>query len=109
VSEGPQTGPADEDVRRAGTPPVPPPVAADPFPAPTGDAGRHRTEQVPFPLPPVAAPGAPPATPGPPTGRLQLGGYPPRVPGAGAPRPPARRREDAGPAQLPDDGADDEP
>ena len=103
MNEGPQSAPADDDVRRAGTPPVPPPVAADPPPAPDGDAGRHRTEQVPFPLPPVAAPGPPPAAAGPPTGKLRLGGYPPRVP-----RPPAPRPEDGGPARSADDGADDE-
>jgi hypothetical protein len=108
VSDGPSTGPADEHVRRAGTPPVPRPAGGDPSLARDGDDGRHRTQQVP--LPPTAAP--PVVAPGPATGRLQLGGYPPRVPGAPRtdPRPAAQPPEDAPSrsAQLPDGGADDD-
>ncbi len=81
---GPGTGPVGAQVTR---PPVPPTGR------PGGGAadGAHRTERVPFPLPaptPVDGPSDVPAGPGQPeTGALDLGGYPPRVPGAGARRP----------------------
>jgi putative Holliday junction resolvase len=53
--------------------------------------GQHRTERVPFPLPtpPVPAPDE--------TGRLNLGGYPPVVPGAGPGSPPAAAPGSSGP------------
>ncbi|WP_164700394.1 hypothetical protein [Modestobacter sp. KNN46-3] len=70
ASDGPGTGPVEERTRRSGRPPVPP--AAPPAT--------------------VEQPAAPPET-----GRLHLGGYPPRVPGAA-------RRE----AAPPDDGARDD-
>ena len=104
--DGTETGPVEERTRRSGRPPVPAAVPSDQ----AGD-GQHRTEQVPFPLPPLRLegqqrpgeprpaaprteqlpvqparnPGPPPAAPE--TGQLQLGGYPPRVPGASRPRP----------------------
>ena len=77
ASDGPQTGPVEEPVPQTRRPPVPGAVPPD-------EPGRHRTEQVPFPLPPLppmpAAP-VPAPTPGPATGQLDRGGYPPRVPG----------------------------
>ena len=72
-----------EPVAQTGRPPVPP------RPAPSGAspdeaaAGQRATERVPFPLPPLDSDDAPP--PDPETGQLDLGGYPPRVPGR--PRP----------------------
>ena len=99
--DGTETGPVEDRTRRSGRPPVPAPVPSEPD---AGD-GRHRTERVPFPLPPLQgdrpaaprteqlpvqparAPGSPPVAPE--TGQLQLGGYPPRVPGADRPRPAA--------------------
>jgi hypothetical protein len=112
VSDGPHTGPVGERAGRAGKPPVPQPVPADPpaepggedgqhrtervpfplpapggaGPGPDGD-GQHRTEQVPFPLPSLRPSGTPTSAPSPETGRLYLGGYPPRVPGAARPVP----------------------
>ncbi|GAA4750349.1 hypothetical protein GCM10023328_36340 [Modestobacter marinus] len=66
-----------------------------------GHDGRHRTERVPFPVP---GPGGPPAGPPvtvqqpaarpPETGRLELGGYPPRVPRAARPHPAAVPRHE---------------
>ena len=106
-TDGTDTGPVEERTRRSGRPPVPAPVPSE---AEAGD-GQHRTERVPFPLPPMRLEGAqrpgeprpaaprteqlpvqPARNPGPPpaapqTGQLQLGGYPPRVPGADRPRP----------------------
>ena len=110
-SDGTGTGPVDDATRRSGRPPVP---APGPSEQPAGD-GQHRTERVPFPLPPLQGerPAAPrteqlpaqpaPGTPGrqapgaPETGQLQLGGYPPRVPGAARPRAadPAQDDDDA--------------
>jgi hypothetical protein len=111
MSEGPdgrQDGPA-ESIRRSGRPPVPPrPVPAD---GPAAPAGQHPTERIP--LPPSTAgvargdhqpedereeeqPVAPRPVAAPETGQLDLGSYPPRVPGR--PRP---GREDAG--SRPDD------
>jgi hypothetical protein len=116
VSDGPHTGPAGERAGPSGKPPVPGPLPADPsavpggedgqhrtervpfpLPAPGGagpgsdggpdDDGQHRTEQVPFPLPSLRPSGTPVPAPGPETGRLYLGGYPPRVPGAARPGP----------------------
>ncbi|MFQ1001173.1 hypothetical protein [Modestobacter sp. SSW1-42] len=84
---------------------------------PDAGDGRHRTERVPFPLPPLQgdrptappteqlpaqpAPGAPARQPAaaPETGQLQLGGYPPRVPG------PARQRPADPPPAADDDDA----
>lgn len=81
---GPGTGPVGQ---RAARPPVPPTGRA---PRRAAD-GEHRTERVPFPLPApgaVAEPsGAPTRTGQPETGALDLGGYPPRVPGAAGRRP----------------------
>jgi hypothetical protein len=83
-----------------------------PFPLPVPPDQRHGTERLRFPVPnqppqpadqpadqpPAQPPGtagpADPAPGGPETGRLDLGGYPPRVPGA-RPRPDAARSEDA--------------
>jgi hypothetical protein len=87
VSEGPDTGPVAAQAPRPGRPAAP---RAVPLP-PEGDAGRHRTEQAPVPLPPATAAQDPVA--GPATGQLDLGGYPPRVPG---PRPSGPREEDDG-------------
>jgi hypothetical protein len=101
-SDGTGAGPAEEWTRRSGRPPVPTPVSSET----DGEDGQHRTERVPFPLPPLRSedeqrPAAPrteqlPAQPAPgtaggrpaapETGQLELGGYPPRVPGAGRPR-----------------------
>jgi hypothetical protein len=86
-SDGPQTGPVGERAGRSGKPPVPRPVSPD-----LSD-GQHRTEQVPFPLPPLPPQGVP--DPAPETGRLFLGGYPPRVPGAAGRRPGAERHDPA--------------
>ena len=104
-TDGTETGPAEEATRRSGRPSVPAPVPSEPD---AGD-GRHRTERVPFPLPPLQGdrPSAPrteqlPAQPAPgaagrqpavapETGQLQLGGYPPRVPGAARQRPSGER------------------
>ena len=117
-TDGTDTGPVEERTRRSGRPPVPAPV-----PSEQAD-GQHRTERVPFPLPPLdgdqqtgerpaaprteqlpaqPAPGAPGRQPAaaPETGQLQLGGYPPRVPGPGRPRPGAAADD---PAE--DDGDD---
>ncbi len=84
ASSGPGTGPVG---RRAARPPVPPAGRA---PGRAVD-GEQPTERVPFPLPapaPVGEPAGAPAAPGPPeTGALDLGGYPPRVPGGAARRP----------------------
>lgn len=108
-TDGTDEGPAEQRTRRSGRPPVPAPV---PSATDAGD-GQHRTERVPFPLPPMQLggaqrpgeprpaaprteqlpvqpardPGAPPAAPE--TGQLRLGAYPPRVPDADRPRPAA--------------------
>ncbi|MCZ2812852.1 MULTISPECIES: hypothetical protein [unclassified Modestobacter] len=112
ASDGPGTGPVEGQTRRSGRPPVPPaapPEDAAPARDGTGNDGtehdgQHRTERVTFPVPgPGGRAAAPPATVEQPaarppeTGRLHLGGYPPRVPGAA-------RRE----AAPPHDGARDD-
>jgi len=108
-TDGTEDAPVERGTRRSGRPPVPAPV---PFEQEAGE-GQHRTERVPFPLPPLQGerPAAPrteqlPAQPAsgdpgrqptaaPETGQLQLGGYPPRVPGAARQRPAeARPAED---------------
>ncbi|MGY1838598.1 MULTISPECIES: hypothetical protein [unclassified Modestobacter] len=101
TSDGPGAGPVEEPVEQTGRPPVPGRAPADDV-SPAGEpdgtpAGgdRHHTERVPFPLP------APKQAPQ--TGRLQLGGYPPRVPGAGRRAEPAPADENAG-GQAEDDG-----
>jgi len=75
ASDGPQTGPVGEPVAQTRRPPVPGAVPPD-------EPGVHRTEQVPFPLPPLPAMTASPdPVPGPVTGQLDLSDYPPKVPG----------------------------
>jgi hypothetical protein len=84
-SDGPQTGPVGERAGRSAKPPVPRAMPSDPAaPGPAPD-GRHRTERVPFPLPPLPPHGLPEPAPGSETGRLHLGGYPPKVPGGSRP------------------------
>ncbi|MGY2081160.1 hypothetical protein [Modestobacter sp. SYSU DS0657] len=103
ASDGSGTGPVEEPVAQTGRPPVPGRAPADDGrdgrqDAEPGGEGRHSTERVPFPLPelhqhlPEQAPG---------TGRLQLGGYPPRVPGA-------IRRPDAAPGDRRTDWPDED-
>jgi hypothetical protein len=96
ASDGPDTGPMAEPVAQTGRPPVPRPVPSDAGARSTPDDGVHRTEAVPFPLPPLPAGGQP----DPATGRLYLGGYPPRVPGAvpGTPPPEPPRAAASGDA-----------
>ena len=88
--------PADrDDEQQTGIVPSPVPVPPD---------SRHRTERLRFPLPaqppqPADQPSGTPQAAGaersePETGRLYLGGYPPRVPGA-RPRPDATPPDDA--------------
>jgi hypothetical protein len=97
-SDGSPTGPMGHQTDRPGKPPVPRPVPSDPpAPAAREDGQQHRTEQVPYPLPPLPPQGVPGPAAGPATGRLYLGGYPPRVPGGGRPRP-----EGAAPADAPE-------
>jgi hypothetical protein len=80
--DGPDRDPVAEPVTQTGRPPVPPrPVPAGAGPEEGAPAGQHATERVPFPLPPLDRQGAPAQDPE--TGQLDLGGYPPRVPGAG--------------------------
>jgi hypothetical protein len=93
-SDGPDTGPVEE---RAGRPDRPPVSRSLPADDPGVLDGRHRTEQVPFPLPPLPPQDVP--RPAPETGRLYLGGYPPRVPG------PVRRPDTAPQDAAPEDGA----
>jgi hypothetical protein len=100
-SDGRQTGPLGEGAGRSGKPPVPRSAASDPAAPGAEPDGQHRTERVPFPLPPLPPQELPGATSGPATGRLFLGGYPPRVPGAG---PRAGTGADAA---APGDGRDD--
>ncbi len=84
--DGPDGDPAVEPVPQLLRPPVPPrPVPWDATSEEGAPAGRHATERVPFPLPPLDRQDAPAQDPE--TGQLDLGGYPPRVPGAGRPRP----------------------
>ena len=84
ASDGPEGDPVVEPVAQTGRPPVPPrPAPSDTSAEEAAAAGQHATERVPFPLPPLDSDGAPP--PDPETGQLDLGGYPPRVPGR--PRP----------------------
>jgi hypothetical protein len=83
--DGPEYESVAEPVTQAGRPPVPPrPVPSGAATAEEETAGQHRTERVPFPLPPPAQQDEPAHDPE--TGQLDLGGYPPRVPGAGRPR-----------------------
>jgi len=109
--DGTESGPGEARTRQSGRPPVPTAVPSEQHAA----DGQHRTERVPFPLPPrhdgeqprPAAPrteqlpaqpaggapdGQPPAAPV--TGQLRLGGYPPRVPGAARTRPAPPAAED---------------
>jgi len=88
-SDGPATGPGEQPVAQTGRPPVPRAVPAD---EPRGDDGVQRTEQVPFPLPPLPS-GSPAPVAGPATGQLDLGGYPPKPPGRGRPRPDDEDRD----------------
>ncbi|HEV7870936.1 MAG TPA: hypothetical protein VGO95_06735 [Modestobacter sp.] len=103
-SDGPDTGPVEERAGRTGRPPVPGSLPSDQPAAPGSgwdgggpEDGRHRTEQVPFPLPPLPPPDVP--QPAPETGRLYLGGYPPRVPGPA--RRPGIESRDPAPADEP--------
>ncbi|MCW2508015.1 MAG: hypothetical protein JWP68_1163 [Modestobacter sp.] len=93
-SDGPDTGPVEERAGRPDRPPVPRSLPAD---DPGVLDGRHRTEQVPFPLPPLPPQDVP--RPAPETGPLDLGGYPPRVPG------PVRRPDTARQDAAPEDDA----
>jgi hypothetical protein len=134
VSDGtddPATGPAGERSGRPGPPPVLRPgrsgaegrpasrdgeqqTGVVPLPPPVPPDRRHRTERLRFPLPahppqPADQPAQAPQSAGserhdPETGRLYLGGYPPRVPGA-RPRPDATPPEgaDSGPGGAGDD------
>ncbi|MBB3675502.1 hypothetical protein FHX36_001237 [Modestobacter versicolor] len=109
MTERPDGTQGEEPVTQAGRPPVPPAPPSD-RPAP-GTGGQRRTERVPFPLPPLPAqptaddaPGAPPAA-APATGQLDLGGYPPRVPGRH--RPAGDDRSVARDEDPPDDPAPD--
>jgi len=86
-------------VTQTGRPPVPRPVPSDAAESRGEGDGVQRTEQVPFPLPPLP-PGSPAPVAGPATGQLQLGGYPPKVPG------PGRARPDGEGKGGDDDGAD---
>jgi len=95
-SEG--AGPGERPVTQTGRPPVPRLAPADAAEQHRDDDGVQHTEQVPFPLPPLPA-GSPAPAAGPPTGQLDLGGYPPKVPGPGRHRPD----DDA------DGGSSDEP
>ena len=82
-SEGPAPEPAAQPVPQTGRPPVPG-TASDPSVRRDGEAGQQRTEQVPFPLPPLPetpADARPAPVAGPPTGQLDLSDYPPRLPG----------------------------
>ena len=82
--DGPDGDPVGEPVPQMLRPPVPPrPVPSDATSEEGTPAGQHATERVPFPLPPLDRQGAPAQDPE--TGQLDLGGYPPRVPGR--PRP----------------------
>jgi hypothetical protein len=82
ASDRPEIGPVAEPVTQTGRPPVPRPVPSDADAERAGDDGQHRTEAVPFPLPPLPPAGMPDPVPGPATGRLYLEDYPPRVPPA---------------------------
>jgi hypothetical protein len=70
---GPDAAPVAEPVPQTGRPPVPPrPAPSGELPVTgTGPVGEPATGQPAEPM----------------TGQLDLGGYPPRVPGAGRPRP----------------------
>jgi hypothetical protein len=73
--DGPDAAPVAEPVPQTARPPVPP------RPAPSGELpvtgpGNGPADE------PATGPAAEPMT-----GQLDLGGYPPRVPGAGRPRP----------------------
>jgi hypothetical protein len=91
--DGRQTGPVEERAGRSGKPPVPRRLPADPPPAPEG-AGRHRTEQVPSPLP----------DPGSADGRHRTEQVPRRLPAEPLPDPGSadgRHRTEAVPFPLP--------
>ena len=84
--DGPDPEPVAEPVAQTGRPPVPPRRApSHAAPAERAAGAQHSTERVPFPLPPLARQGAPVHDPE--TGQLDLGGYPPQVPGAGRAEP----------------------
>ena len=123
ASDGPGARPGEQPVPQTGRPPVPRPLPSDAAPSAAGpsDAGAsdaglaaedrgpaahggHATEQVPFPLPPLL-PGGPAPVAGPPTGQLDLGGYPPRVPGTPAPRPGAGHQDQQRDGDQREDGA----
>jgi hypothetical protein len=91
--------PVARPVQQTGRPPVPATAPADDDARPDEEAGRHRTEQVPFPLPPLPpADARPAAVPGPATGQLDLSGYPPRVPGGRRPDAAAADPDEDAPA-----------
>jgi hypothetical protein len=104
ASDRPETGPVAEPVTQTGRPPVPRPVPSDADAERAGDDGQHRTEAVPFPLPPLPPAGmsdaVPDPVPGPATGRLYLEDYPPRVPRAD----PGGAQQGSARGTAPDDG-----
>jgi hypothetical protein len=96
-SDGSDREPVARPVQQTGRPPVPVTAPSEDTARRDDESGWHRTEQVPFPLPPLPPGDArPAAVPGPATGQLDLSGYPPRVPGG--------RRPDAATA-APDEDA----
>jgi hypothetical protein len=99
-SERPPQEPGARPVPQTGRPPVPRTVPSDAAARRDDDAGQHRTEEVPFPLPPL--PQAAPEASGPVTGQLDLRDYPPRVPGGR--RPGTHGADDPADTDL-DDGA----
>jgi hypothetical protein len=93
ASDGPDPERVAEPVPQTGRPPVPRRLSSGAPSRAEGDDGGHRTEEVPFPLPPLpqVIPDSRPAeVPGPETGELDLGDYPPRVPGGLRSRPGTR-------------------
>jgi hypothetical protein len=83
-SDVPAQEPVAQPVPQTGRPPVPGAVPSDPAARREEEVGQHRTEQVPFPLPPLPqapADARPAPVAGPPTGQLDLSDYPPRLSG----------------------------
>jgi hypothetical protein len=107
ASDGPDTGPMAEPVAQTGRPPVPRPVPSDAGASGTSEDAVHRTEAVPFPLPPLPAGDRPAPAPGPATGRLYLADYPPRVPGAVPGTPHQEPPGAPAPGDADADGGDD--
>jgi hypothetical protein len=83
-SDGLAPEPAAQPVPQTRRPPVPGTAPSDPSARRDHEAGVHRTEQVPFPLPPLPeapADARPSPVAGPATGQLDLSDYPPRLSG----------------------------